>query len=214
MAPLTVLLASLLLAAGVCAQEERPSRYRIQLPEGWRQMTPGEVRTLRSKLPPDLREMVKPDVLDRFGPVERWLKEGFDGRALTVGQQEGEPALDEEGLAAIRSRVEERGTYVSGKLTKVGLKDHPALEVVRQISSMQALEIYAPTGGALIVFQFRANVDDFNAALPQFRRAIATLEFAREPKGPAKLSDRLQNAAIVGAIVGLVLLVLYKWSRK
>jgi hypothetical protein len=86
--------------------------------------------------------------------------------------------------------------------------------VVRRVPPMQALEIYAPTGGRLIIFQFRANADDFAAALPQFRKAIATLEFAREPEGPAKLSDRLQNAAIVGAVVGLLLLVLYKWSRR
>ncbi len=49
---------------------------------------------------------------------------------------------------------------------------------------------------------------------PQFRQILGTLIFAREAKGPTNLSDRLQNAAIVGAIVGLILLVLYKWSRS
>jgi hypothetical protein len=209
-----VLSVCLLLGVSVCAQDARLSRYRITLPEGWRQLTPAEVRILRPKLPADLREMVLPGTLDRFGPVDSWLKDGFDGRCLTVVEKEGEPPLDAEGLATIRSWVEARGTYVSGKLATVGPNHHPVLEVVSRIPPTRALEVYAPTGGRVIIFQFRANEDDFAAALPLFRQALETLVFARKPDGPPKLSDRLQNAAIVGAIVGLVLLVLYKWSRK
>ena len=216
MATLWVLPVCLLLATSICSQD----RYRFTLPDGWRQLTPGESRTLRPKLPGDLREMVLPGVLDRFGQVDKWLAGSFDGRCLTVGLKEGEPPLDAEALATIRSWVEERGTYVSGTLATVGPNNHPVLEVVtrtqpeHETKPMQALEIYAPTGGRLIIFMFRAYEDDFATALPQFRQALQTLVFAREPEGPPKLSDRLQNAAIVGAIVGLVLLVLYKWSRN
>jgi len=200
-------------------QDARPSRYGITLPEGWRQLTPDEARTLRPKLPADMHEL-RPGVLDRFGQVDKWLGGSFDGRCLTVAQMKGEPSLDAEALATIRSRVEERGTYVSGKVAAVGPNNHPVLEVVIRIQpehstkAMQALEIYAPTGGRMIILEFRAYEDDFATALPLFRKALGTLIFAREPKGPPKLSDRLQNAAIVGAIVGLILLVLYKWSRN
>ena len=224
MAILWVLPICLLLVAPVCPQgspqDARPSRYRITLPEGWRRLTPDEARTLQPKLPADLREMVVPGTLDRFGQVDKWLASSFDGRCLTIAQMEGEPSLDAEALATIRSRVEQRGLYVSGRQATVGLNNHPVLEVVTRMQPghwtkpMQALEIYAPTGGRLIIFEFRAYEDDFATALPQFRQALQTLVFAREPEGPPKLSDRLQNAAIVGAIVGLVLLVLYKWSRN
>lgn len=216
MATLWVLPVCLLLATSICAQD----RYRLTLPEGWRQLTPGEARTLRPKLPRDLREMVLPGVLDRFGQVDKWLAGSFDGRCLTVGLKAGEPPLDAEALATIRSWVEERGIYVSGTLATVGPNNHPVLEVVTRTQPehgtkpMQALEIYAPTGGRLIIFMFRAYEDDFATALPLFRQALGTLIFAREAEGPPELSDRLQNAAIVGAIVGLVLLVLYKWSRN
>ena len=227
MATLWVFPVCLLLVAPICPQsppqsppqDARLSRYRITLPEGWRQLTPDEARTLRPKLPIDMHKLW-PGALDRFGQVDKWLAGSFDGRCLTVAQQEGEPSLDAEALAIIRSWVEQRGTYVSGKQATVGLNNHPVLEVVTRIQPehwtkpMQALEIYAPTGGRLIIFEFRAYEDDFVTALPQFRQALGTLVFAREPEGPPKLSDRLQNAAIVGAIVGLVLLVLYKWSRN
>ncbi len=210
MATLWVLPVCLLLSASLRPQD----RYSISLPEGWRRLTPDEVRILRPKLPSDLREMVLPGTLDRFGPVDKWLSAGFDGRCLTVAEKEGEPPVDAEGLARIRSWVEAHGTYVSGKQATVGPNGHPVLEVVSRRPPDRFLEVYAPTGGRLIIFQFRAHEEDFAAALPLFRKALGTLVFAREPKGAPKLSDRLQNAAIVGAIVGVVLLVLYKWSRK
>lgn len=219
MSPFRVLLACLCVLLPVVPVNGQ-DRYRMAMPDGWRRLTPDEVRALRPELPADLREMVVPGTFDRFGRVDRWLAGNFDGRCLTVAHREGEPSLDAKALARIRSRVEERGVYVSGKQASLGPNEHPVLEVVSRTRPepgsrpMQALEIYAPTGGRVIIFEFRAYEDDFADALPLFREALATLVFAREPEGPSKLSDRLQNAAIVGAIVGLVLLVLYKWSRS
>ena len=227
----------LLLVAPVCPQDSRSSspdgpkisdgRYECTLPRGWRQLTPDEARTLRPKLPRDLRDPPWPGVVDRCGAVDKWLRGEFDGRCLTVGHKEGEHALDTEALAEIRSVVEGRSaeggftySYVSGKQAAVGQANHPVLEVVTRIQPsdgtrpMQALEVYAPTGGNTVIFELRAYEGDFARALPQFRQVLGTLIFAREAKGPTNLSDRLQNAAIVGAIVGLVLLVLYKWSRS
>ncbi|MHC4897488.1 MAG: hypothetical protein ACYTGW_10315 [Planctomycetota bacterium] len=170
-----------------------------------------------------------PGTVDLFGRVDEWLRGKFDGRCLTVLQREGEPALDAAALLEISSWLEQRTAdsesgceyaYVSGRQATVGAASHPVLEVVTRIQPgdgtkpMRALEVYAPTGGHTVILQFRAYEDDFATALPQFRQVLGTLVFAREPKGPANLSDRLQNAAIVGAIVGLVLLVLYKWSRS
>jgi hypothetical protein len=168
-----------------------------------------------------------PGTLDRYGRVDEWLRTEFDGRCLTVGFQEGELGLDAAALAEIRSWVEGRRgvagfkyAYISGKQATVGQANHPVLEVVVSIQPgdgtrpLQALEIYAPTGGNTVIFELRAYQSDFARALPQFRQFLGTLVFAREAAGPAQLSDRLQNAAIVGAIVGLILLVLYKWSRS
>ena len=235
-----LLAACLLLAATVCPQESRSSRpsaagqvihrgrYDFVAPSGWRQLTPMEARTLQPKLPADMRKSLPvPGEFDRFGRIDDWLRGEFDGRCLTTFVKSGEPSLTAETLAEVRTQIADRSTrsgfdytLVSAKQTTVGVASHPAFEVVVGIAAsgggkpMRALEIYAPTGGRTVFLEFRAFESDFPAALPEFRKVIATLVFAREPRGPANLSDRLQNAAIVGAIVGLVLLVLYKWTRR
>ena len=48
----------------------------------------------------------------------------------------------------------------------------------------------------------------------EFHRWLQTLAFAQAPRGEPKLSDRLWTPILSGVVVGIVLLLLYKHTRR
>jgi hypothetical protein len=204
--------------------------FSFEMPPRWRQLTPDEARRLRNAsaqaFPPDLLDD-KPAAFYAYGDVDRWLAEKrFDGRALSVIRKDGEPAQDDSSLAIIDRFAAEydrrgEGTFdlLSRSWTTVGRDAHPAIECLSQRTlpgapgAFRVLEFYVPSGGATIVLAFRAAADDFDGAVPEFRRIAATLRFARPPRGPRELATDMLYVAGVAALVGLLLAVLWRRSR-
>jgi hypothetical protein len=202
--------------------------YRLEIPERWRRLTPDEAFLVRKTLPVDIADQI-PNAAGflRFGPVAEWLDGRVDGRCLSISEQDGEPAMDEASLARIRTSVQARSQ--TGPLrhrirtlrtTEIGAAAHPVIECVLEVRDTRdaplarQLVFFAPTGGKMLKLDFRAAADDYDAAEPHFRSIAASVEFAAPPRGPRQLSDVLQNSLIIGGLVGLVLLGLYKLNRS
>lgn len=235
-------LAMLLSAAGLASQIDQATPtsqhsrvffepvnhlYRMVLPEGWQQVTPDLARSMRSTMPADLATLINLGLVDRFGAVAAWQNKGFDGRCLTVHiEKGGEPDMSTETLEKIRAGFNERsradGLRYLGEpiLGTVGRDKHPAIECRLRILEESGKELstslvfIVPTGGVTLRFSFRANAGDFSAAEPVFREIADSLNLSSPPEGKKELSDRLRTPLIIGAVVGLVMLVLYKLNRR
>lgn len=201
--------------------------YSMVLPDGWTQVSPDLARAMRSQMPADLAILLNRGRVDRFGAVDTWQNQGFDGRCLTVHtQNDGEPGLNTETLDQIRARFRERSradglSYVGEpKISTIGEDQHPAIECVLHIGkqSGQALStslvFIVPTGGQTIRFSFRANETDFEAAEPLFRRVAASISMSSPAEGQKELSDKLQTPLIIGAVVGFLMLAVYRLNRR
>jgi hypothetical protein len=79
---------------------------------------------------------------------------------------------------------------------------------------VKCLDVYAPTGGREVTLSFCAWAEDFARLEPEFDRWLSTLTFSRPPKGKQELSDRLWTPLLTGGVVGIILLVLYKHTRR
>ncbi len=196
--------------------------FSIEIPVSWRQVTPAELVDLRPILPPDIH-ITRPREFYTLGPVERWIGGDYDGIHLVVQEQGNELSMDSEGIDRIRSHWQEvsgkegiRQQLLSSKVTEVGTDGHPAIVCERLIEPeeprppIQSLDAYVPTGGRQILLSFRCLRDDFPDNLPEFYKMLATVSFARTARGAETLGSKLLLPAIVGAFVGLMLLVLYR----
>lgn len=206
--------------------EDPQRRFTLTLPPDWRQMTPDEALKLRSTMPADVATLLVPGRLDRFGAVDRWLKQDFDGQCLTIQSEDGEPAMDDETLEEVRAtaRAKSAGAkfrYVveSLEFVTLGPSEHRGIELDMSIRDStdkvvyRVLEYVVPSAGATFRFSYRAAPDGFAAAMSQFRQSASTIDLARPAQGRKELSDKLRMPLIIGAVVGLVLLVLYKMNR-
>jgi hypothetical protein len=126
--------------------------------------------------------------------------------------------------AAWRERSPETGDLrqqvATAHRTKVGPRQHEVVTAERTTTSVsrgtetKSLDVYAPTGGRQISLAFTCPAADFATREPEFRRWLETLEFAMPPRGQQTLSDKLWTPIIAGAVVGVVLLLLYRYSRR
>lgn len=199
----------------------RTGAFSIQLPTGWRQLTPDEAFALAKKTPP----VVPADLLAPttaafypYGAVDQWLAGEFDGRCFTVQQVEGEYPIDAEGIRVIKEATERptddgwRREIVKTEIAELGADKHPVIEcTVRQVGDgrwpvVRSLLLFVPTAGDTLILSFRAWEDDFEAASGVLRDAAESMTFARPARGPSDLGDRLLYPALVGALVGLLLL--------
>ncbi|MEM7200020.1 MAG: hypothetical protein AAF628_07130 [Planctomycetota bacterium] len=200
----------------------RDRSFSIVLPSGWRQLVPDEARTLQqrfsAKFPPDLLTPRQAGLYP-YGPIDAWLRGEVQGRCLTLQKADGEIPVSDEGLADARSPQIAAGwkrEVEEARIVELGPDRHPAIECVTALDlgpdapPIAALELLVPTGGNTLILSFRCWSADLAAALPAFRATTATLQFARPARGESKLSDRLVYPAVVGALVGLLLLVLRK----
>ena len=53
----------------------------------------------------------------------------------------------------------------------------------------------------------------FDRWRPEFERWLSTLTFARVAEKPTTIAERLWTPLLVGAVVGLVLVLLYRYTR-
>lgn len=229
-------------AAGEETQTFRSRRnlFQLDLPPDWRQLAPGEVEALQQSVPDLPRDVtrVEPALFYTVGPVDRWHRGDFDGVYLYVVVQPDEWVLDERMVERLSEMWAARGRaegarYELGPVqrTGVGPAGHEAVVCIRTTVPLaggatadgppsieparpqKSLDVHAPTGGREVTLSFTCWADDFERRLPSFRRALATLTFARPAHGAASLGDRLWTPVITGLLVGGLLLLLYRHTR-
>ena len=199
--------------------------FSIELPSAWRQVTPSELPDLRAILPADVR-VTRPTSFYTLGPVNRWLVGDYDGVHLVVQEQRNELSMDQDGVDRILQHWQDvsgkeglRHEVLSWEISEVGPDGHPAILCERLIRpdepgpAIQSLDAYIPTGGRQILLSFRSSQEDFSQHLPEFRKMLASATFARAARGSETLGSKLVFPAVVGALVGLILLVLHRRRR-
>jgi hypothetical protein len=214
-------------APGMQSVRNQGDRFRIELPAGWRQIAPNEARRLGEN-PAAHRDLtyVEPRLFYAFGPVDRWLGGDLSGPWLFVVEQDSEWLVGDDFEPRLQAMWAEKGvaTGCTHRLrdvqtTTVGAAAYEAITAVRTSEgppgapATTSLDVYAPAGGQQFTFCFTCASAEFAQFEPEFRRWLATLTFARRARGEPKLGDRLWTPMIVGAVVGIVLLVLYKHSK-
>ncbi|MGE3174936.1 MAG: hypothetical protein AB7O97_20075 [Planctomycetota bacterium] len=206
----------------------RSNVFRLDLPPGWRQLAPGELPALQRAVP-DLPLDVgrnEPALFYAVGPIDRWLDGDFDGVYLYVVEQDNEWHLDDDlglRLQQMWDRKAERDgvryEVLDVERVEVGPDRNPAVRCQRRITPAKgkpqlSLDVHVPTGGLELTLCFTAPAAGFAALELRFAEMLATLQLARRARGEADLGDRLWTPAIAGAAVGLVLLVLYRRTRR
>lgn len=200
--------------------------FSFEPPPGWRQITPGEAHSLKKQANNPVPEALHSSLLEgraedfAYGAIDSWLAGSFDGRSMTARyHSQGECSMDEAGIQTVRESVTANldgwtREVESIEITSLGENEHPAIEctTVGKRSGLpqpvKSMVLVVPTGGDTLTISFQAWQDDFDAALPTLRRAASTLTFAREPRGEVSVTDRLLYPLVIGALVGVLLLVL------
>lgn len=228
-------LIALVLAAAAPAQADAPTQrfvnrnasFHVELPAGWRQIAPNEARKVGElpQAPPKLG-LAQPNHFYAVGPVDRWLAADFANAWLYVVEQDSEWFVAETWQDDLRAMwdAEGKASGCSHRLerlerAKVGSQDVDALTAVRFTvpadgrQPTTSFDVHAPAGGRQLSLSFTCPPERFEAELPAFRQALATLTFARAAKAQASLGDRLWTPLLTGGGVALVLLLLYKHTR-
>jgi hypothetical protein len=228
------------LAAALCllslTQEPAPLRpfqstshsFQIDLPPGWRQIAPNEaVRVGEHAAAPKQLTRAQPNLFYAVGPVDEWLAGTFTSPWLYVVEQDNEWHVEAdyaERLAAMW-QAEGAASGLEHELRQIARlpMGTPPRDVVTALRTttprtagapVQSLDVHAPAGGRQITLSFTCHAGEFGRWEPEFRRWLQTLTFARQARGEQKLSDRLWTPVITGALVGLVLVVLYKHTHR
>lgn len=228
---LSAALLSILAAAAAPAQQRpfvaRNGTFQIDLPIDWRQLAPNEARTIGT-LPGAPTELayVEPNSPYAIGPVDDWLRGDFDTPWLWVVEQGNEWIVEDDFAERLRQLWHENST-VTGvqhevsavRRDTVGPQDHAVLTALRTSTgpaggAVRRLDVYAPSGGRQISLSFSCRSERFAAWESQFRSWLSTVRFARPAQGEPQLADRLWTPLLTGALVSLVLLGLYKYTRR
>jgi hypothetical protein len=199
--------------------------FQLDLPAGWRQLAPNEARRLgeNPRAPLPLR-FAQPHLTYAVGPVDQWLADRFDAPFVHVAESQEPWHLGDDFATALADAWQRLGqargethTLRSVVRERVGTQQVEAIVAVRLAAptaggpAIQSLDVHCPDGGRQVTLSFCSPPEQFATHEPSFRRWLATLTFARIPKAPATLSDRLWPAAITSAIV--CLLLWYAWRR-
>lgn len=201
--------------------------FHIDVPPGWRQIAPNEARQVgaRPEAPRSLT-FAQPRHFYAVGPVDAWLAGDFRGPWLHVVEEDSEWYVEDDFATKLTAMWTERGK-ASGErheLTGIGRatvgKQQVEVITATRVSTpegggpaIQSLDVHAPAGGTQVTLSFCCPPAQFANLEPEFRRWLTTLTFARIRKGQASLGDRLWTPLISGAVVAIVLLLLYKHTR-
>ena len=208
--------------------KNRNGTFHIQLPAGWRQLAPNEARTIGANpRAPARLSFAQPHHFYAVGPVDQWLAGSFDAPWLYVVEQDQEWYVADTFAEDLRTMWAAEGAARGERhdlrdieRTKAGTQQ---IEVViaKRLSTpadgrpaVASLDVHAPAGGRQLTLSFGCPPEQFADHEASFRSWLATLTFARIAKTQASLGDRLWTPLITGAVVGLVLLVLYKHTRS
>jgi hypothetical protein len=205
----------------------RNASFHVELPDGWRQIAPNEARTVaENPLSPPKLGFAQPQHFYAVGPVERWLAGDFTGAWVYVVEQESEWYVAETWQEDLRAMWDAEGKASGAthriercERTTVGSQQVDALVAVRLTTPAdgrlptKSLDVHVPSGGRQLSMSFTCPPERFEAELPGFQRALATLTFARVAKAQTTLGERLWTPMLVGAGVGVVLLLLYRHTR-
>lgn len=215
-------------APGMTTFRNLAGTFLIHVPEGWRQLAPGEARRLgENPAAPGELTLAQPLAFYAVGPVDQWLKGDFSSPWLYVVEQDHEWHLEADFAAVLAEAWRKKGE-ASGERHE--LRDVKKAKVgTQQIESVLAVRTCTPTAGRMVVQSLDAHVpshgmqttlcfcsapDRFEQRLPTFQTWLATLTVAKTARAQASLGDRLWTPLLVGGLVGIVLLVLYKHSRR
>jgi hypothetical protein len=229
------LLACLLLAAAPAAAQEPDQQFRnlngsfhIDVPASWRQLSPGEARRI-GEIPgaPARLTLSQPRHFYAVGPVDRWLAGDFGAPWLYVVEQDSEWYVADtfaEDLAAMWAAEGkasgEKHELKDVRRTQVGTQKVDVVMATRLTTCgdgrppVMSLDVHAPAGGRQLTLSFCCAPEQFGAWEGRFRAWLATLTFARITKAQASLGDRLWTPLVTGGVVGLVLLLLYRHTRR
>lgn len=236
----TTMLLCAALAATAIAQETPPPApgmerffpatraFHLDVPTGWRQLSPGALKDLHQRHPalPAEFSRTEPGMFYVVGPLDRWLDGPFSPPFLYVVEQDQEWFTDTDFAEKIAASWRERSraggpTHTVTDIQKEKLGgDHEVITAIRTtvpaggLPPLRSLDVHAPTGGRQVSLAFTTAAATWERDLPELRKMLATLTFARRAKGEQKLSDRLWTPLLVGSLVGLVLIVLYRWNRR
>ncbi|MFK7741292.1 MAG: hypothetical protein AB8H80_13310 [Planctomycetota bacterium] len=231
---LIYLLAAVLLATATLSGQEAGAEratwrnfnqtFQLDLPDGWRQISPNEARQIGEdpNSPPELR-LAQPTLMYAVGPIERWLEGDYSGPMLFVREQRDQWYIDEDYKQTLRDAWRAHGEInnVEHELDdigkeKLGTQEVECIVATRTRTSgdnsapLRCLDVYAPTARQQIGLTFACEPERFERHLPAFRSWLDSLTFARLAQEQASLGDRLWGPIVIGGLVGIVLIVLYK----
>lgn len=216
-------------AAGATATFRNYNRtFQLELPADWRQVAPGEaVQISGIESSPPVLWHASPRQFYGVGPVDGWLSGDFSAPWLYIHEQRDEWHVDDDFASTLRELWREHGEAndVEHQLSDVHLakigtqgvecivatrKTTPAPPAVPRVS----LDVHAPTAKQQISLSFTATPDTFDRWQPEFERWLTTLTFARVAEEPATIAERLWTPLMVGGVVGLILVLLYRYTRS
>ncbi|MCA8976131.1 MAG: hypothetical protein KDC98_15525 [Planctomycetes bacterium] len=201
--------------------------FMLDLPPDFRQVAPNEARRLADNpaTPLDWRS-TSPRAFYAVGPVDLWLAGDTGTPWLYVLEQGNEWHIEGDFATQLAERWRQNGeargvhhTLADIHEVAIGPLAHKVWMARRTSAgpdsrAIRSIDIYAPTGGRQVTLSLCAWDEDFARWQPEFERWLSTLTFSRPSRGEQTLSDRLWTPLLTGGIVGLVLLALYKHSRR
>jgi len=224
------------LAPTVAAQEEPATAtfrnynrtFQIELPTGWRQIAPGEaVRVGEHPDAPSILRLAAPRNYYAIGPIDRWLEGDFSGPWLYVFEQRDEWHVDDDYADTLRELWRKHGEANGVEhelrgihLEKLGTQQVECIVATRTTTpkpparKRTTLDVHAPTHRQQITLSFAASTAAFDRWQPEFRKWLDSLTFARTAEPAQSLGERLWTPILTGAVVGLVLVLLYRYTRS
>lgn len=204
--------------------------FQLSLPADWRQLAPGEAVQIgeQDEAPPILA-LCSPRQYYGVGPVDRWLAGDFSGPWLYVFEQRDEWHVGDDYVATLRELWREHGEAngVRHELRDIhkerfGTQGVECIVATRTTTPAPpaaprvSFDVHAPTAQQQITLSFTTAPDEFGRWQPAFREWLRTLTFARVADEQAQedsILDRIGRPILIGAIVGLILALLYRHTR-
>ncbi len=201
--------------------------FQLELPDGWRQIAPNEAVALKDQpnAAPGLYP-TQPRLMYTVGPIDDWLNGDLSGAWLRVIERKDTWYIGDDFENFIREhwRQESTNTDVAHQIDnvsreKVGTQQVECITAIRTSTptsphpATRSLDIHIGTANQQLTLSFGAASEDFDEWQPKFHDWLESLILARVAESPQTLSDRLWTPLLVGGVVGLVLLLLYKHTR-
>ncbi len=202
--------------------------FQLDLPAAWRQLAPNEARRIAAnpRAPSELC-FAQPHLDYCVGPVDRWLAGDFGGPFVHVAESQQEFHVGDDFADALADAWARRSAATGARYalrdvarTAVGTQQVDAIVALRLATpadgrpAIQSLDVHCPAGGSQVTLSFCSPPEQFAGLEPTFRSWLATLTFARTPREPQTLGDRLWPVAITSVVVGVVLWVLWRHTRR